>query len=215
MPGFFVTGTDTGVGKTVVSALLTLAIPEACYWKPIQSGTTPSTDRADVAQWTGLPEARLLPETYRLALPASPHVSAAAEGVEIRRSRLVPPAGYGSSLGPLIAEGAGGVLVPINASETMRDLMGWLGLPIVVVARTSLGTINHTLLTLEALRARALPVAALILNGEPVPTTTATLRRWGGVARLIELPPALRLDPDALRHTAASLPGLQELAHAH
>lgn len=195
--GWFVTGTDTGVGKTVVAAALTLATPGACYWKPIQSGIggDPATDSEAVARWTGLPSARILPEAYRLKLPASPHVSAAAEGVTIRRERLrLPPVP-----GAIVVEGAGGLLVPINDDATMLDLMVWLALPIVLVARTALGTINHTLLSLEALRRRGLALHALVLNGEPVPMTTETLRRWGQPERLIELRPLPVLNPEALR----------------
>ncbi len=195
--GLFVTGTDTGVGKTVVAAALTLATPGACYWKPIQSGVAgdPATDSEAVTRWTGLPPARILPEAYRLKLPASPHVSAAAEGVAIRRERLrLPPASA-----PIIVEGAGGLLVPINDDATMLDLMVWLALPVVLVARTALGTINHTLLSLEALRRRGLALHALVLNGAPVPTTTETLRRWGKPERLIELRPLPKLTPEVLR----------------
>jgi dethiobiotin synthetase len=101
--------------------------------------------------------------------------------------------------GKVLAEGAGGVMVPINDRQTMLDLMGSLGLPVILVARTALGTINHTLLSLEALRHRGLRVAGVVLNGTPVPTTTATIRAWGKVAILAELPPLAELNPTALR----------------
>jgi dethiobiotin synthetase len=195
MTGCFVTGTDTGVGKTVVAALLAQNWPQAHYWKPIQCGLTPETDRQAVARMSGLPEARLLPEAFCLRLPQSPHVAAAAEGAVITRARLLPPP---QAAGPIVAEGAGGVLVPLNAGQTMLDLIAWLAWPVVVVARTQLGTLNHTLLTLHALRARGLAVAALVLNGEPVATTTATLRARAG-APVFELPPLARLTPDGLR----------------
>ncbi len=196
MSGLFVTGTDTDVGKTVVAALVAQNWPRAHYWKPIQCGTEPSTDRAEVARMTGLPPERLLPEAYRLRLPQSPHVAAAAEGITITRAGLLPPP---AADGPIVAEGAGGVMVPLNAGQSMLDLMTWLAWPVAVVARTQLGTINHTLLTLAALRARGLRVAALVLNGEPVATTTATLRARAGGARLIELPRLERLAPETLR----------------
>lgn len=195
MRGVFVTGTDTGVGKTVVAALLALG-SGAAYWKPVQCGTAPSTDRADVARWTGLPEDRLLPEAYRLALPASPHVAAHAAGVVIDPARLTLPV----RPEPLVVEGAGGILVPLNDRHTMLDLMEWLGLPVILVARTQLGTINHTLLSLQTLRHRGLTIQGLVLNGEPVPTTTATLRSWGKVPLLAELPPLAQLTPAALTH---------------
>lgn len=195
--GVFVTGTDTGVGKTVVASLLTLGWPGAHYWKPIQCGADPSTDRDSVARATGLSPDRILPEAYNLALPQSPHVAAAAEGASIERARLVLP----RVEGPIVAEGAGGVLVPLNERDTMADLMTWLDLPIVLVARTQLGTLNHTLLSLEALRRRSLDVRLLVLNGPPVATTTATLRQWGRVPLLAELPPLPALTPASL-HSA-------------
>ncbi|MGN6591673.1 MAG: dethiobiotin synthase [Terriglobales bacterium] len=193
--GVFVTGTDTGVGKTVVASLLTLGWPGAHYWKPIQCGADPSTDRESVAQATGLPAKRILPEAYNLALPQSPHVAAAAEGASIERARLALP----RVEGPFVVEGAGGVLVPLNQHDTMADLMSWLRLPVVLVARTQLGTLNHTLLSLEALRRRGLDVRLLVLNGLPVATTTATLRQWGQVPLLVELPPLPPLTPATLQ----------------
>ena len=195
MRGLFVTGTDTNVGKTVVAAMLAAGWRDASYWKPIQCGVRPSTDRRRVARWAGLPPSRLLPEAYCLALPASPHVAAAAENVRIERRRLA----LRRQPGPVIVEGAGGVLVPLNTRHTMLDLMVWLGLPVVLVARTQLGTINHTLLSLQALRRRGVPVAGLVLHGPPVATTTATLRAWGRVTTLIELPRLPRLMPAGLR----------------
>ncbi|HXR98195.1 MAG TPA: dethiobiotin synthase [Terriglobales bacterium] len=191
--GCFITGTDTGVGKTVVAAMLCAGIPQLRYWKPIQCGVEPSTDRADVAQWAGLTPERLPAEAFRLDLPASPHVAAAAAGVSISFDQLRPPAGA------VLAEGAGGVMVPINDRQSMLDLMVALGLPVILVARTALGTINHTLLSLEALDRRGLRVAGVVLNGTPVPTTTETIRGWGKVKILAELPPLAALNPASLR----------------
>lgn len=204
--GLFITGSDTGVGKTVVAAALTLGLPNAAYWKPIQCGTLPSTDRADVAAWTALPLTRLLPEAYRLAMPASPNVASSAEGIVIEQGRLRLP----DTTGPVVVEGAGGILVPLNDRETMLDLMEWLGLPVVLVARTSLGTINHTLLSLEALRRRGLKVRGVVLSGEPVPATTATLRAWNALP-LVELPLLPNLNPAALANAYARC--LQGLIH--
>lgn len=193
--GVFVTGTDTGVGKTVVASLLTLGWPGAHYWKPVQCGADPATDRESVRRATALAPERILPEAYNLALPQSPHVAAAAEGIAIERARLALP----QADGPIVAEGAGGVLVPLNDRDTMADLMTWLDLPIVLVARTQLGTLNHTLLSLEALRRRSLDVRLLVLNGPPVATTTATLRQRGRVPMLLELPPLPQLTPATLQ----------------
>lgn len=193
--GLFITGTDTDVGKTVVAALVTQGWNGAHYWKPVQCGLDGGGDRERVARWTGLDPERLLPDAYRLRMPASPHVAAAAEGVEIRRARLRAP----GVAGPLVVEGAGGVLVPLNRRHTMLDLMSWLGLPVMLVARTQLGTINHTLLSLEALRRRGLRVHTLVLNGDPVATTAATLRERGRVPQVVELGRLRRLDAAGLK----------------
>lgn len=201
--GYFVTGTDTGVGKTVVAAILTLGL-EATYWKPVQSGIVRSsqarpreapTDTAAVARWTGLPRDRFWPEAYRLRWPASPHLSAAREGVRIQTSRFhLPP-----SPRPIIVEGAGGILVPLNGRQLMVDLMVRLGLPVILVARSSLGTINHTLLSLEALGARHLQVAGVVLNGPPDAANAAAIRHYGRTRVLAALPPLPGLTPAQLR----------------
>lgn len=201
--GLFVTGTDTGIGKTVVAAMLALGL-DGCYWKPIQSGTEDGTDRASVAQWTALPPDRLLPEAYCLKLPASPHLAAAAEGVRIELARCAPPAAWNRAR-PLIAEGAGGLLVPLNDRDLILDLIAQLGFPVVLVARSTLGTINHTLLSLAALRARNLEPAAVILNGPSHPENEAAIRQYGRVSALYTLPPLPRLDPAHLRAAFAAL----------
>ncbi|MGH9533827.1 MAG: dethiobiotin synthase [Terriglobales bacterium] len=202
---YFITGTDTGVGKTVVSSLLTLGL-EANYWKPMQCGTEgppgAATDTECVARWTGLPRQRFLPEAYRFALPASPHLAAAREHQAIRLRRLrLPP-----SARPLIVEGAGGILVPLNRRTLMVDLMAQLGMPVVVVARARLGTINHTLMSLEALRARHLAIAGVVINdppgeaeGEGVAANVAAIRRYGQVRILAVLPLLAALTPRRLR----------------
>ncbi|MDP3425805.1 MAG: dethiobiotin synthase, partial [Humidesulfovibrio sp.] len=145
----FVTGTDTGVGKTVVCAWLCLH-SGADYWKPVQSGYSAATgadrDADEVARLSG---ARVHPERHLLRLARSPQEAAAAEGLRIGLEDFSLP----RTERPLVIEGAGGVLVPLNEDETMLDLMVRLGAPVLVAARTGLGTINHTCLTLAALRA--------------------------------------------------------------
>lgn len=212
-PGLFVTGTDTGVGKTVVAAMLALGL-DGFYWKPIQSGDADGTDRSSVRQWTGLAPERLLPEAYCLHLPASPHLAAAAEGLRIDLDRCALPAAWefpseippeNARRRPLIVEGAGGLLVPLNERDLMIDLIARLGLPVVLVARSTLGTINHTLLSLDALRARRLPLAAVVLNGPPHPENEAAIRKYGRVESLFTLPPLAPLDAPRLRAAFARL----------
>ena len=144
MSALIVTGTDTGVGKTVFAAGLT-AVLGACYWKPVQSGLEDVTDSETVRNLSG---AEVLPETYRLNLPASPHLSAEDMGVEIDLSQLALP----QVDGPLVVEGAGGVMVPLSRQTFYLDLFAQWRSPVILVARTALGTINHTSLSLMALR---------------------------------------------------------------
>ncbi len=182
-----VTGTDTDIGKTVFAAALAGALG-ASYWKPVQAGTDDGTDRQRVARLGGIAPDRLLPEAYALATPCSPHRAAAIDGVTIDLDRLALP----SVSGPLVVEGAGGVLVPIVGTTTFADLFARWGVPVVLVARTALGTINHSLLSIEALRARGVPVRGVAFVGDAVPDSEATIARLGDVRGLGRLP---RLDP--------------------
>ena len=181
-----VTGTDTDVGKTVFAAALANALG-AKYWKPVQAGLDGGGDRARVAALTGLSQDDLLQEAYRLTTPCSPHRAAAIDGVDIDPARLTPP-----SCRPLIIEGAGGVLVPVTPQIVFADLFAQWGFPVVVVARTVLGTINHSLLTIEALRARGVPVLGVAFAGGAAEDSEATIARLGRVKRLGRLP---LLDP--------------------
>jgi dethiobiotin synthase len=187
-----VTGTDTDVGKTLVSAVITLGMG-ARYWKPIQAGTHPGTDTALVQEWTGLDASHFIGEAYCLSTPASPHLAARLEGVRVSLDAL--PSLEQATI-PLVVEGAGGVLVPMNEQELMVDLFVRLGLPVVVVARTKLGTINHTLLTLEALRARDIPIAGVVLSGEWNPFNHEAIRHYGRVEILGHVPLLERIDRD-------------------
>lgn len=192
--GLFVTGTDTGVGKTVVSAALLLRyggeLPVR-YWKPIQTGAPPDDDTAEVRRLAAGSGAEVADGGVRLPDPVSPHLAAARAGETIDVDPLVArPAG--DPRAAWIIEGAGGLLVPINRFVLMADLIGRLDLAVVVAARSTLGTINHTLLTLEALRARSLAPAGVVMVGEPDRDNREALTRYGGVDVLGELP---RLDP--------------------
>ena len=188
-----VCGTDTDVGKTVVSALLVQGLG-AHYWKPVQSGLEGGGDSARVRQLLDLPAGRRLPEAYRLTAPVSPHWAAERDGVRIDPERLSLPA----TAGPLVVETAGGLLVPLRRDWLQIDQLRRWGLPVLLVARSGLGTLNHTLLSLEALRHRAIPVLGLVLNGPPHADNPRTLEELGGVPVLAELPPLPRLDAAAL-----------------
>ena len=184
---FVIVGTDTDVGKTVFSAALA-AMLGAHYWKPVQTGLGEETDSQTVARLGGLAAERILPEAWRLPLPASPHIAARAAGVEIDVARLEPPQG----MTPLIVETAGGVMVPLTDHFLTVDLLARWGLPAIVVSRTALGAINHSLLTLEALRRRHVPVHGLAFVGDEYAMAQQTIERLGNVRVLGRLP---RLDP--------------------
>lgn len=190
-----VTGTDTGIGKTVFAAALAGALG-AAYWKPVQAGTEGGTDSAIVAA-LGV---RVLPEAYRLATPCSPHRAAAIAGIRIDPARLALPA----VAGPLVIEGAGGALVPLNEELLFADLFARWGAPVVLVARTALGTINHSLLAIEALRARDVAILGVAFVGEAVEDSEATIARIGGVRRLGRLPMLDRLDARSVANAFAA-----------
>jgi dethiobiotin synthetase len=192
---FFVTGTDTGVGKTVVSALLCAAL-NAMYWKPIQTGTRQGADRPTVMRLAGLPRARTIPEAYRFAPPVSPHLAARRAGVPIDLRTIRMPRLAASE--NLIAEGAGGALVPINDRHFMTDLMRRLGLPVLLVARTTLGTINHTLLSLAALRAARLEVSGVVLVGKQNHDNREAIERYGRTPVVGRVPRLAQINRSAL-----------------
>ncbi|MDP3404615.1 MAG: dethiobiotin synthase [Brevundimonas sp.] len=193
MSRFVVTGTGTDIGKTVFSAALTRAL-DGCYWKPVQSGLDGGTDAERVAGLTGLSPDRILAEVWRLETPASPHHAADLDGVRIDADVLNPP----TCARPLVIEGAGGALVPLNHDVLFADVFARWGLPVVVCASTALGTINHSLLTLESLRARGVPVLGVAFIGPANESSEAAIVRFGKVKRLGRLPWLDPLTPDAL-----------------
>lgn len=190
-PVFIVSGTDTGIGKTVFCAALTHAL-QACYWKPVQSGLEDETD-SEIVQRLAATD-RILPEQWRLQLPASPHLSAVAEGVVIDSDALNIPAVEH----PLIIEGAGGLMVPLNSSQTFIDVFARWQRPVILCARTELGTINHSLLSLEALRNRDIPVLGVAFIGNANEDSETIICELGKVRRLGCLPLLDHLTTEAL-----------------
>lgn len=190
-PAIVVCGTDTDAGKTVAAAVLVRGLG-ARYWKPVQTGD--DCDTATVHRLAGLDEADWLEPAARFALPASPHEAAAAEGGRVPLEELAPrlAAHVAADPRPLVVELAGGLEVPLTDEVTQLDHLAVHPRPLVLVARSGLGTLNHTLLSLAAARARGLEVRALLLVGPPHPSNRATLERLGRVPRVLELP---RLDP--------------------
>ncbi|MGA8654259.1 MAG: dethiobiotin synthase [Xanthobacteraceae bacterium] len=190
---YIVSGTDTGIGKTIVAAMLTLAL-DGLYWKPIQSGTDDGTDRQRVQALTLLGDDRLLPERYVLSRPLSPHRAAELDGIEIEPEALVLP----SLDRNLIVEGAGGLMVPITRRTLQIDVFAGWNAPVILCARTGLGTINHTLLSIEALHSREMRLHGLIFIGEDNPDNIRTIAELSG-GRVLGLVPRLtRIDRAAL-----------------
>jgi dethiobiotin synthetase len=195
---FFVTGTDTGVGKTVASALLCAAL-DAIYWKPIQTGSREGTDRATVMRLARMSRDRTLPEAYCFRPPVSPHLAARMAGARIDLAKVNLPRLQRHE--NLIVEGAGGVYVPINHRQLMTDLMRRLKLPVVLVARSSLGTINHTTLSIAALRAARIDIQGVIMVGKPNIENRKAIEHYGKIAVVGTIPLRPRLDRAVLLQT--------------
>jgi dethiobiotin synthetase len=197
-PAFFITGTDTNVGKTIVSAWLMRSLG-AAYWKPIQSGVIPCTDTDTVRSLTGLDESYFIPERFCLTQPLSPHAAAAIDGVQLNLSDFQLPM---TTKPHLIVEGAGGLCVPINEQDLMIDLIQSLKLPVCLVARPSLGTINHTLLSLQQLRQAKIPILGVILSGRKNPSNAAAIVHYGKINLLAELDFFAPLNPKTIAQSA-------------
>ncbi len=206
--GVFVTGTGTGVGKTVLSAALLRRCRGAAplrYWKPVQTGIEQDDDTAEVRRLAEARDGEIFDQGLRLERPVSPHLAAQWAGVtiDLARLRAMPPAGVDSRwigvesrwIGDdarWIVEGAGGVLVPLNETSTMADFIRMLNLPALIAAESGLGTINHTLLTIEALRARSIAIAGVVLIGEPAQGNAQAIEHYGCTPVLAQMP---RFDP--------------------
>ena len=193
-PDLFITGTDTGVGKTLVSALLVAALDRS-YWKPIQTGASEGTDRQTVVQWSGITADRAHLEAYLFDPAVSPHLAAEQKGIEIDLDRIKRP----RSIDPLIIEGAGGLMVPINGGTFMRDVPKQLKAPLVIVSRTTLGTINHTLLTIAAARNAELEIRGVVFSGNENAENARAVERYGNVPVIGSVPWLDRIDRQALR----------------
>jgi len=197
--GLFITGTGTNVGKTTVAAAIMQryrGIARLKYWKPIQTGAGESDDTAEVRRLGACADGEVFPAGMRFSAPLSPHRAARLEGRTIVIGEVVELVPHEAC--DWIVEGAGGALVPLNDADLMTDLMKRLDLPALVVATSSLGTINHTLLTLEALRARSIAIAGVVMAGEKNSANREAIEHFGGVAVLGEMPHFDSLEPAAL-----------------
>ncbi len=192
----FISGTDTGVGKTLVSAILLSGL-KGKYWKPIQSGLEDITDTQWIQKKTGLAGSCFYPETFRLKHPLSPHISAATDGVRIGLEAFKMPLQEKNEY--LIIEGAGGLMVPLNEKEMMSDLIRKLGVPVLLVARSSLGTINHTLLSLTRMRQEGIEILGVVMNGEKNRSNREAIEHFGKVKVLAEIEEIREINPASLK----------------
>jgi dethiobiotin synthetase len=158
---YFVTGIGTGIGKTIVSAILTEKL-KSDYWKPIQSGDLAQSDSLAVENLISNSKTKIHPETYRLNNPLSPHLSAKLDGIQIELNQFHLPKTDNS----LVIEGAGGLLVPLNDKELILDLIKHLNVQVIVVSQNYLGSINHTLMTINTLMQHNIQIKGIIFNGE-------------------------------------------------
>jgi len=189
-----VAATGTDVGKTVFSAALTNAL-DGYYWKPVQAGLAGETDAETVNRLTTLAESRILPEKYRLNTPASPHFAAEIDGIEIDSKTLSP---FGLPT-PLVIETAGGLMVPLTRRLLQIDLLAQWRLPVILCASTQLGTINHSLLSIEALKRRAIPILGVAFIGDENADSERTIAMFGAVRRLGRLPRLDTLNAETLQ----------------
>ncbi len=200
MKRIFVTGIDTNIGKTVVAAILTEAL-EADYWKPIQAGNLEFTDTDFVRKLVSNTVSVLHPEAYRLTQPLSPHAAAAADGVTIEMEKIkstIPSTGGRD----LVVEGAGGVMSPVNESHVVMDLIRDLDAEAVIVSKHYLGSINHTLLTIDAMRRRGIPIVGVFFNGSAVQSSVDFILRYSGVKALGSIDEEETLDREAVKKYA-------------
>ena len=207
MQPIFITGIGTGIGKTLVSAVVTEALG-AAYWKPVQAGFGDGTDSEWVGERISNPQGRLYPETYKLSLPASPHIAARREGVAIDLDRIVRQLETIQSR-PLVIEGAGGLFVPLNDRQFIIDLIRKLDVTVLLVSRNYLGSINHSLLTAAACRGQGLRVAGWIFNDQYL-GYEQEIAEWSGIPAIASIPFGEDLSNDFIREQAIRIrPALQ------
>lgn len=190
---FFITGIGTGIGKTVVSAILAEKL-KADYWKPIQSGDLEISDSLFIKHLVTNTKTVIHPEIYRLGQPLSPHLSAKLDGVRISIDEIQLP----QTANTLIIEGAGGLMVPLNEEHLILDLIKKLGTKVIVISQNYLGSINHTLLTLELLKAHHIAVEGIIFNGTPNAETERYITKYSKVKVLGKIPKLSIIDKDSI-----------------
>jgi dethiobiotin synthetase len=197
---YFVTGIGTEIGKTVTSAILTEQL-KADYWKPIQSGDLHQSDTLKVKNLVSNGATKFHPEAYRLTQPFSPHYSAELDGVEINLNSIQLPETHNN----LIVEGAGGLMVPLNQRDLIIDLIKKIGLEVILVSKNYLGSINHTLLSVEALKSRNIPIKGIIFNGEANEASESIIKKMTGLNVIAHIPALEKINKESVKHIAESV----------
>ncbi|WP_293786378.1 dethiobiotin synthase [uncultured Pedobacter sp.] len=189
MDKYFITGIGTGIGKTLVSAILTEKL-KADYWKPIQSGDLETSDSLTVKNLISNPDTVIHPEIYRLTQPLSPHLSARLDGIEIDLQKIEMPITDNN----LIIEGAGGLMVPLNEKELIVDLIKKLQAEVILVSQNYLGSINHTLLSVNLLKQYDIPIKGIIFNGAENKETERYILQYTKIKKLGYIPSLNQID---------------------
>ena len=209
-PKLIVAGIGTEIGKTVASAVLVEAL-QADYWKPVQSGALDDSDTDAVRRLVSNSTSYFHPEAYRLTQPLSPHAAAEIDGVKIQLDTFTVP----ETPNALIIELAGGLMVPLNNHDLNIDLVQQLGLPVILVSRNYLGSINHTLLSVDVCRSRNIPLLGILFNGPTVLSTETFILTYTGLSCLGRIRQEETITKATIRQYAAELlPGLHQLVEA-
>lgn len=182
MKRYFISGIGTDVGKTIASAILVEAL-KADYWKPIQSGDLDNSDTMKVRNLVTNKITRFHPESYRLTQPMSPHAAALIDKISIQPERIIIP----DHTNHLIIEGAGGLMVPLNDSFLIVDLIKNMGAEVILISRNYLGSINHTLLSIDLLKSRNIPIKGIIFNDKQVKSSEEFITQYSGVKTLFSI----------------------------
>jgi dethiobiotin synthetase len=197
---FIIAGIGTEIGKTLISSIFSQGL-QADYWKPVQSGNPEEADALFIEQMTRVPEGKIWDSSYMLTQPLSPHTAAEIDGVRISLDQIQLPQTERS----LIVELAGGLMVPLNESETNLDLIAHIALPVVLVSKNYLGSINHTLLSYEILKAKQIPIAGIVFNGPTNASGERFILQHTGLKVLLRVPELAQINPEIIQEYAQQI----------
>jgi len=200
MAKYFITGIGTGIGKTLISAILTEKL-KADYWKPIQSGDLDTSDSITLGSLISNTQTVIHPESYRLTQPLSPHLSARLDGIDIDLNKINMPLTENN----LIIEGAGGLMVPLNEKELIIDLIKKLNVEVILVSQNYLGSINHTLLSVNLLKQYEIPIKGIIFNGDENVETERYIQQYAQIKKLGNVPSLKNIDKEKVKAAGQNL----------